>query len=95
VRPSRGNRTLAYTSPDRLAEPTIGGRNVTLRGTDESFGFRVSMANQTLGTAAIPGPGRATTAGGITFLRNDSNVVATYNQTRLRIATRTGSGTGR
>jgi len=95
VRPSRGNRTLAFTSAPRRAEPVIGGRNVTVRATGEGFWFRVSMANRTLGTAPLPGPGRTTTAGGITFVRNASNVVATYNRTRLRIVTRTGSGTGR
>jgi len=90
LRPRGDAPTLGYTSEPRGAEPVIGGRNVTLRPTDEGFQFAVSMGGQMVGRAPVPANGANATAGGITFVRNDSRVLARFNETRLTIATKSG-----
>lgn len=92
LRPSGEDRSLAFTSSARRADPVIDGLNVTLAPTDGGFEFVVSRDNRTLGSAPVPGRGADTSAGGITFSRNDSQIFATYNRTRFTIAKRTGTG---
>ncbi|PSP93929.1 rhomboid family intramembrane serine protease [Halobacteriales archaeon QS_4_62_28] len=88
LRPRGEASTLGYTSEPRRAEPVIGGRNVTLRPTDEGFEFTVSRQGQAIGRTPVPASGNNVTAGGITFVRNESRVLARLNETRLTIATR-------
>jgi len=91
LRPTGADRTLAFTSESRRAGVVLGGRNVTLAPVERGFRFRVSMANRTLGTAPIPGYGRTTSAGQINFTRNGSQILASYDRTRVEIAKRTGT----
>ena len=93
LRPTRENRTLAFTSESQRADVVLGGRNVTLAPVERGFRFRVSMADRTLGTAPVPGQGGTTSAGQINFTRNGSQIVASYDRTRVEIAKRTGTGT--
>lgn len=91
LRPGGESRTLAFSSDPADAEPTIAGRNISMRPTDERFEFVVSHRGETVGTAPVPGNGTSVTAGGVTFMRNESRVFAIANQTRIQIAKRNGN----
>ncbi|WP_254538039.1 rhomboid family intramembrane serine protease [Halomarina litorea] len=84
-------RRLAFASKPSTADPTIEGRNVTFVPGRE-FTLVVSRADETVGKAALPGVNRTTSAGGLTFSREDHArgdriYVSTANGTRVRIAT--------
>jgi membrane associated rhomboid family serine protease len=90
LRPEGEARTLAFSSDPAEADPTIAGRNVSMRPTEEQFEFVVSRRGETVGTAAVPANGTSVTAGGLTFRRNESRIFAIENQTRVQIARRNG-----
>lgn len=88
LRPGSENRTLAFSSEPASAEPTIAGRNISMRPADERFEFVISRSGETVATAPVPGNGTSVTAGGVTFRRNESRVYAIANETRVQIAKR-------
>jgi membrane associated rhomboid family serine protease len=88
LRPAGEVRTLGYTSESRRADPVLGGRNVTLVPTEDGFAFEVSRDGRALATAPIPGPNATTTAGAVQFSRSNARVIATYEGTRVTVATR-------
>lgn len=81
-------RRLAFTADPAAAEPVIDGRNVSVVPTEDGFALRVSRDNETLGTAPIPEANATSTAGGLSFARNDSAVFAVINETKVRVATK-------
>ncbi len=92
LRPAGENRTLGYASEPARAAPVVAGRNVSMRSVDGEFRFVVSQGNETVGTAPVPANGSAVDAGGLTFSRDGSEVVAVQNETRVPIASRNGNG---
>lgn len=86
------DRILGFSTESSRATPIIGGRNVTVSPANEGFEFVVSRDGESMGNASVPSQNRTTAAGGITFVRNESQIVAVDNETRVPIATRTGSG---
>ncbi|WP_225334136.1 rhomboid family intramembrane serine protease [Halomicrobium urmianum] len=88
LRPAGGERTLAYESPPRRADPVIDGRNVTVRPTDGGFALTVTRAGQRLGSLPVPEDGARVTEAGLTFARNGTDVTASRGGTRVTVATR-------
>ncbi|MFC5969763.1 rhomboid family intramembrane serine protease [Halomarina salina] len=79
---------LAYVSEPSQAALTITERNVTVVPGPE-FTLRVTRGGETLGEAAIPVGNNTTSAGDLTFVREDRRVVATTDDgTRVTVATR-------
>ena len=91
LRPGGENRSLAFSSEAATAEPTIAGRNISMRPADERFEFVVSRRGETVATAPVPGNGTSVTAAGVTFRRDGSDVYAIANDTRVQIAKRDGN----
>ncbi|WP_255196219.1 rhomboid family intramembrane serine protease [Halorarius litoreus] len=81
------DRQLAYLSPPAPAEPTIDGRNVSVAPTAGGFELVIARGNETLGRSPLPGVNETRTAGGLTFVRNETRLFATANDTRVRVAT--------
>ncbi|QLC34701.1 rhomboid-like intramembrane serine protease [Halarchaeum sp. CBA1220] len=77
-----------YASANATAALTIDGRNVTVGATRENFSLAVMRANATLGRAAIPTANATTRAGGLTFARDGTRIVASDGATRVTVATR-------
>jgi hypothetical protein len=79
---------LAYVSEPRRAEPTVAGRNVTVVPGRE-FVLRVTSGGESLGEASIPVGNNTTSAGGLTFVRENGRVlVTTEDGTRVTVVTR-------
>ncbi|GGL22700.1 hypothetical protein GCM10009037_02640 [Halarchaeum grantii] len=77
-----------YASGNATAALTLDGRNVTVGATHENFSLVVTRANATLDRAAIPTANATTRAGGLTFARDGTRVVASDGATRVTVATR-------
>ncbi|MFC7154939.1 rhomboid family intramembrane serine protease [Halomarina halobia] len=80
-------RKLAYVSPSVRAEPTVEGRTVTLVP-GEPFALRVESGGRALGSAPIPRENATTSAGNLTFVREEDRVYATTADSRVRVATK-------
>jgi membrane associated rhomboid family serine protease len=78
----------AWTADPSTAEPTIGGRNVTVYPIEEGFGLRVTRGNVTLGRAVVPAINATVEAGGLTFTNREGKLFAVANGTRVRVAAR-------
>ncbi|WP_158203321.1 rhomboid family intramembrane serine protease [Halomarina oriensis] len=79
---------LAYVSDPSRADPTITGRNVSVVPGRE-FTLRVTRGGETLGETTIPVGNNTTSAGGLTFVREDRRVLATTEDgTRVTVAVR-------
>jgi len=86
LRSADGQRVRAFNASAVTAEPTVDGRNVTVRSRPGGFGVRVSRRNRTLGTAPMPARNRSVTVGGLRLERDEDDLVATRNGTRVRVA---------
>ena len=82
-----GERSTAFVSDARTAEPRIDGRNVTVAATEGGFDLIVEHdgANE---TAPIPDAGESVRLQGVDFVREDRRLYAERGDTRLRIAER-------
>ncbi|MFD1512639.1 rhomboid family intramembrane serine protease [Halomarina rubra] len=79
---------LAYVSEPSRADPTITGRNVTVVP-GRQFSLRVTRGDEVIGEAPVPVGNNSTSAGGLTFVREDRRVVATTDDgTRVTVAVR-------
>jgi membrane associated rhomboid family serine protease len=82
-----GSIVSAYTSPPRQAEPVVAGRNVSVLTREESFVLEVSRDGN-VSHARLPPANGTVTVDGVQFVRNDSKVFATIDDTRVRVAAR-------
>mgnify|MGYP000433432594 CR=1 FL=1 len=78
------NRTV-YTAPPARAKPVLSGANVSVATTPDAFELVVSRGNESV-RAPVPGRNESVVLDGIRFARNDSTLVATYDRTRIPIA---------
>lgn len=83
---------LAYTSDAATVDAVIAGRNLSIVPTIEGFDLVVTRADQELGRTGIPANGSRVAIGGLQVARQGSTLLVTRNGTRLRIASRSGSG---
>ncbi|MFT4883569.1 MAG: membrane associated rhomboid family serine protease [Natronomonas sp.] len=81
-------RPVVFRDERATADARIDGRNVSIAPADDDFDVIVTRNNETLGRAAIPENGTNTTAGGITFERDERDLFAERDDTRIRIARR-------
>jgi len=86
LRSADGQRVRAFNASAVTADPTVDGRNVSVRSRPGGFGVRVSRRNRTLGTAPMPARNRSVTVGGLRLERDEDDLVATRNGTRVRVA---------
>ncbi|WP_336133343.1 rhomboid family intramembrane serine protease [Natronomonas amylolytica] len=82
------DRPVVFRDERATADARIDGRNVSIAPTGDGFDVVVSRNNETLGRATVPENGTNTTVGGITFERDERDLFAEREDTRLRIARR-------
>ncbi|MCQ4334407.1 rhomboid family intramembrane serine protease [Natronomonas sp. F2-12] len=82
------DRPVVFRADPAETDAVIDGRNTTIAPDEDSFAVVVSRNNETLGTVEIPGDNETATAGGITVRREDRDLFAERNDTRIRIARR-------
>ncbi len=83
-----GPSTVAYTSDPATARPVVAGRNVSVAPVAGGFNVSVARNNTTLASVPIPARNETVAVGGITLVREESNLVATANGTRVRVASK-------
>jgi len=88
-------RKLAYATGPVRAQPVIAGRNVSIAPVDDGFALRVSRGNVTLGRSRMPGPVNETEVGGLTLERDDRELYAIFNDTRVQVAKKAKPGRAR
>jgi membrane associated rhomboid family serine protease len=87
MRPPGGDWRPAFESDPVSADLEIDGRTVSLVPEERSFSLVVARGN-TSWTTPIPGPGTANSAGGLTFVTDEGELLAsTENGTRIAVAT--------
>jgi membrane associated rhomboid family serine protease len=79
-------KRLVYTTEAIEAEPTIDGRNVSIRPANGSFQIVVSHANVTLETGPVPENRNETTVADLRFNRTGRRLTVINDDTRIRIA---------
>ncbi len=80
-----GERSTAFVSDPREAEPRIDGRNVTIAAVDGGFELRVTHDGETE-TAGVPATNESVVLRDVRFVREDRVVYAERGDTRVRIA---------
>ena len=88
LRPSGGEYLTAFRSEPVRAEPTIGGRNVSVFPADDGFGVAVTRQNETLGTAPLPANATAVNVGGLLVENDEGRLFVIDGGTRVRVAQR-------
>ena len=85
VRLSHDGRTrTAYTSGTAQADLRLAGNNVSVAPENGSFELVLS-GNNTTQRAPVPATNESVTLGNVTFVREQANVVATYDGTRVTV----------
>lgn len=80
-----GQRHLAFLSNESTTQPRVDGRNTTMTPREEGFFLRVSHGEENE-TVAIPETNESVDALGIEFVREDDDLFAEREETRVRIA---------
>jgi len=79
---------LAYASDRAVADPQLRNGSVAVNTTADGFAIEVLANESVVGSAAIPPAGESVTVSGIRFVREDGDLVATFNGTRVEVAGR-------
>ena len=87
-RATADHRPVVFRAEPAGTDAVIDGRNTSIRPVEERFEVVVSRNNGTIGAVEIPPKNATATAGGITFVREERNLFAKRNGTRIRIARR-------
>lgn len=81
------DRRIAHESNASRADVRIDDRNVTVALEDGEFVLEVeSTENEAIATTPMPDAGGSTTAGGLTFERENDTIYASSNGTRIAVA---------
>jgi membrane associated rhomboid family serine protease len=75
-----------FASDSSTASPVLAGRTVRLDAEGGAFGVEVLRNGTVLDSVGIPGENETATAGGLTFVRNGTRVLAEYGNTSVTIA---------
>lgn len=86
LHPPDESARLAFASDPVTAEAVIANRSITLRPAGTDFEIVVDRDNETLGVATLPESGANTTVGDIRFERENRDLYANYDGTRVRVA---------
>ncbi|WP_336036754.1 rhomboid family intramembrane serine protease [Halobacterium yunchengense] len=87
VTPPDGPTRHVYASGNATADPVVGGRSVRVDAAGGGFGLQVVDDDTVVETVRLPEANESVTAGGLTFVRNESRVLAEYGNTSVTIAT--------
>ncbi|WP_232701615.1 rhomboid family intramembrane serine protease [Halobacterium wangiae] len=77
-----------FASNSSTADPVVTGRQVRIDAMDGRFAVEVVRNDSVLGTARIPAVNESTTAGGLTFVRQEQKLLAERGNTTVTVATR-------
>ena len=81
-------RPVVFRDDPARSDAKIDGRNISVAPTDDRFELVVSRGGDDLGSVEVPADNETVSVGGITFLREESNLIAERGETRVRIAQR-------
>jgi membrane associated rhomboid family serine protease len=84
--PPDGDWRHAFASGSATADPVVAGRQVRLDADGGAFGVSVVRNDTVLETVGIPGENETATAGGLTFERNGSRLLASHENTTVTVA---------
>jgi membrane associated rhomboid family serine protease len=87
-RATANERPVVFRAEPADADTVIDGRNVSIAPIEDRFEIAVSQENGTMETVRIPRDNETSTAGGLTFVRQERSVFAERGETRVRIARR-------
>jgi membrane associated rhomboid family serine protease len=89
LRPSGANEwRLAHTSDRAVAGPRLRNRSVGIAPTGDGFAVELLDNESVIASESIPPTNESVTLSGITFAREDRDLFATFNGTRIRIGTK-------
>jgi len=77
-----------FASPPANVSAVLAGKNVSIVPHDGRFTIAVTRHNESVGGGPVPQVNQTMTTAGIRFVRNESQLIATYNGTRVPIAHR-------
>ncbi|MCG1002817.1 MULTISPECIES: rhomboid family intramembrane serine protease [Halobacterium] len=77
-----------YSSDNATADPVVAGRQVRVTASSGGFDLDVLRDERVVDSTAIPQQNETTNAGGLTFVRNGSRVLAEHENTTISIASR-------
>ncbi|MFC3476186.1 rhomboid family intramembrane serine protease [Halobacterium litoreum] len=77
----------AYASESSTASPVVAGRQVRVDAENGAFGVQVVKNGSVVDAVGIPGDNETARAGGLTFVRNESRLLAEYGNTSVTVAT--------
>ncbi|NHN58667.1 MULTISPECIES: rhomboid-like intramembrane serine protease [Halorussus] len=86
--PDAESWTHAFASETAVAAPTLANRTVAMVPNEGAFALHVARNNSTVASAPIPPKGESVTLDGIRFVRNGPRLFATYDGTRIQVASR-------
>ncbi|MGB9966053.1 rhomboid family intramembrane serine protease [Halobacterium hubeiense] len=86
VTPPEAQTRHVYSSGNATADPVVAGREVRVAATSEGFDLDVLRDQTVVGSTGIPERNETATAGGLTFVRNESRVLAEYGNTTVDVA---------
>ncbi len=84
------SRPVVFRAEPAESDAVIAGRNVSIEPVESHFELVVSRDNQTLDSITIPRDNETATAGGLTFVREDRDLFVEHDETKIRIARRSG-----
>ncbi|NIB99293.1 rhomboid family intramembrane serine protease [Halobacterium sp. R2-5] len=87
VTPPDESTRHVYSSEGSTADPVVGGRAVRVDAAGGGFGLEVLRNDTVVETVELPRGNESVDAGGLTFARNESRVLAAYGNTTVTIAT--------
>jgi membrane associated rhomboid family serine protease len=76
---------LAYTSDRAVASPQLRNRSVGIAPTGGGFAVELIENESVVASEPIPSTGESVNVSGITFAREDKDLFATFNGTRIKV----------
>lgn len=82
------DRPVVFRADPARADAVIDGRSVSVEPTGDRFEIAVDREGERVGTAAVPAENGTATVDGISFVREERNLFAERDGTRVRVAQR-------
>jgi len=77
---------LAHLSDRAVADPQLRNRSVAVAPTEDGFVIELLENESAVASAPIPSAGESVNVSGITFVREEREVFATFNGTRIKVS---------
>jgi hypothetical protein len=88
VTPPEDETRHVYSSENATADPVVAGRQVRVTSSSGGIDLNVLRNKTVIGSTGIPRQNETNEAGGLTFVRNGSRVLAEHENTTISIASR-------